>query len=109
MTLTTNASEQESSNSGHAAILQGNTVKSSTLTLQDLKDELHEDWESAIARNMETFEGKFALYQRQLQDELSRVMREESNRVIDELNKGPHDKIKNKVRVEQFLNTIGRN
>ena len=45
---------------------------------------------------METFEGKFALYQRQLQDELSRVMRDESSRIIDELNRGPHDKIKDK-------------
>ena len=83
-------------------MLQGSTVKSSTYTLQDLKDELHEDWESAITRNMETFEGKFALYQRQLQDELSRVMRDESSRVIDELNKGPHDKIKNQVRTGRF-------
>lgn len=74
-------------------------MKRSRYTLQELKDELHEDWESAIKKNMETFEGKFALYQRQLQDELSRVMKEESNRVIDELNKGPHDKIKDKVRV----------
>ena len=72
-------------------------MKSSTFTLQDLKDELHEDWESAIAKNMETFEGKFALYQRQLQEELSRTMREESSRIIDELNRGPHDKIKDKV------------
>ncbi len=46
---------------------------------------------------METFEGKFALYQRQLQEELSRVIREENSRIIDELNRGPHDKIKDDV------------
>ena len=56
---------------------------------------------------MKTFEGKFALYQRQLQDELSHVMREESNRVIDELNKGPHDKIKNKVRAWRRARDVG--
>lgn len=47
---------------------------------------------------METFEGKFALYQRQLQEELAKTMQEETNRIIDELNRGPHDKIKNEVR-----------
>lgn len=83
----------------HTAILQSSSVKALTFTLQDLKDELHENWESAITKNMETFEGKFMLYQRQLQDELSRAMRDESSRIIDELNKGPHDKIKDKVQV----------
>ena len=80
------------------AKLQGRTVKGSTFTLQDLKDELFEPWESAVRRNMETFEGKFALYQRQLQEELTRTMQEGTNRIIDELNRGPHDKIKNEVR-----------
>lgn len=69
----------------------------STFTLQDLKDELHEDWETAIRKNMETFEGKFALQQRHLQLALSKFIREENNRLIDEVNKGPHDQIKNKV------------
>lgn len=46
---------------------------------------------------MQTFEGKFNLYQRQLKDELSRVMNEGTARVIDELNRGPHDKIKNEA------------
>ncbi len=50
-----------------------------------------------MQKNMETFEGKFALHQRQLQEELARFIREENNRLIDEVNKGPHDKIKNEV------------
>ncbi|KAJ3537236.1 hypothetical protein NM688_g6718 [Phlebia brevispora] len=81
--------------SGPAAKLQGRTVQGSTFTLQDLKDELFEDVDSAIRRNMETFEGKFALYQRQLQEELTKTMQEGTSRIIDELNRGPHDKIKN--------------
>ncbi|PSS05479.1 hypothetical protein PHLCEN_2v3761 [Hermanssonia centrifuga] len=89
------AGQKETNGAGHAARLQGRTVKSSSLTLQDLKDELFEDWESAVQKNMETFEGKFALHQRQLQEELARFIREENNRLIDEVNKGPHDKIKN--------------
>lgn len=46
---------------------------------------------------METFEGKFALYQRQLQEELTKTMQEGTSRIIDELNRGAHDKIKNEV------------
>lgn len=83
---------------GPVAKLQGRTVKGSTFTLQDLKDELFEDWESAVQCNMETFEGKFALYQRQLQEELTKTMQEGTSRIIDELNRGPHDKIKDEVR-----------
>lgn len=78
-------------------MLQGRSVKEATLTLQDLKDELHEGLEAAVQKNMETFEGKFTLYQRQLQEELARFIREENNRIVDELNKGPHDKIKDDV------------
>ena len=80
-------------------MLQGRSVKESAFTLQDLKDELHEGCEVAVRKNMETFEGKFALYQRQLQEELSRVIREENSLIIDELNRGPHDKIKDEVRI----------
>lgn len=83
--------------------LQGRTTKGSTFTLQDLKDELFEDWDSAVRRNMETFEGKFALYQRQLQEELTRAMEEGTSRIIDELNKGAHDKINNEVCASSFL------
>ncbi|KAI0090196.1 hypothetical protein BDY19DRAFT_887919 [Irpex rosettiformis] len=87
-------SVEKNAKGGHSAILQGRSVKEAAFTLQDLKDELHEGWETAVRKNMETFEGKFALYQRQLQEELSRVIRDENSRIIDELNRGPHDKIK---------------
>lgn len=76
---------------------QADKRATSRSTLQDLKDELREDWDTAVSHNMEIFEGKFALHQRQLQEELSRVIREENNRVIDEVNKGPHDLIKHPV------------
>lgn len=79
-------------------MLQASTVKSSTFTMQDLKDELHEDWQATVEKHMKTFEGKFDLYQRQLTEELHKTVKSESDRVINELSKGPHDKIKNKVR-----------
>ena len=54
---------------------------------------------------METFEGKFALYQRQLQEELAKSMEENTSRIIDELNRGPHDKIKNEVSVYSCIHS----
>ncbi|GJE96219.1 hypothetical protein PsYK624_124130 [Phanerochaete sordida] len=77
---------------GPEAVLQ---TKGSAFSLQELKDELLEDWDATVAKNMKTFEGKFNLYQRQLQEELLRVTREGTDRIIDELNRGPHDRIKN--------------
>ncbi|THH02037.1 hypothetical protein EW026_g779 [Hermanssonia centrifuga] len=71
------------------------SAQRSTFTLQDLKDELHEDWDTALKENLKTFEGKFALQQRHLEQALSKFIHEENNRLIDEVNKGPHDKIKN--------------
>ncbi|KAI0701233.1 hypothetical protein BC835DRAFT_271177 [Cytidiella melzeri] len=88
------AADKIQTTGGHVVKLQDRSAKESTFTLQDLKDELHEGWQAAVQKNMETFEGKFALYQRQLQEELARVIREDNNRIIDELNRGPHDKIK---------------
>ena len=88
--------------------LQGRTAKGSTFTLQDLKDELFEDWNTAIRNNMETFAGKFALYQRQLQEELTRTMEEGTSRIIDELNRGAHDKIKNEVTPTYRVSEEGR-
>ncbi len=73
------------------------SAQRSTFTLQDLKDELHEDWDTALKENLKTFEGKFALQQRHLEQALSKFIHEENNRLIDEVNKGPHDKIKNEV------------
>ena len=66
----------------------------SSYTIHDLKEDLHEDWDTAIKNNLQTFEGKFALQQRQLQEELWKFIHEENNRVIDAVSRGPHDLIK---------------
>ena len=70
----------------------------STYTPSDLKGELLEDSDAAIKKNFATFEDKFAIRQRQLRDELTKVIREENDRVIDAVNQGPHDLIKQEVR-----------
>ncbi|KAH9950295.1 hypothetical protein B0H21DRAFT_565923 [Amylocystis lapponica] len=46
-----------------------------------------------IKNNFETFERKFAMQQRQIAEELNRVITRESDRVIETVTSGPHDKI----------------
>ncbi|TCD69752.1 hypothetical protein EIP91_006288 [Steccherinum ochraceum] len=69
--------------------------KRSAFSAKDLRDELQEDFESAIVKNLENFEGKFVLYQRQLREELSKFIREENDRLLTAVKEGPHDRIKN--------------
>ncbi|KAJ7093996.1 hypothetical protein B0H15DRAFT_905027 [Mycena belliarum] len=62
-------------------------------TLEDLKDDLQTDIDSAVEKNMTVFTRKFEIQQRQLIDELSRVVAREGDRVISAVTAGPHDKI----------------
>ncbi|KAI0692702.1 hypothetical protein BC835DRAFT_1416357 [Cytidiella melzeri] len=66
----------------------------SEYTFDDFKDELREDLDTALRSNFQAFEGKFKLFYDQLEINLHRYMREESDRVISEVNKGPHDLIR---------------
>ena len=68
-----------------------------TYTVVDLKRELHEDWNTAVEKNLEVFAGKFMIQQRQVAEELSTAIQEGTERVLDEMNKGPHDLIKHQV------------
>lgn len=80
---------------------------SSSYTIQDLKYDLHEDWDTAVSNNLQVFEGKFALQQRQLQEELSKFIHEDNNRILDAVSKGPHDLIKHEV--SPLVHSLGRN
>lgn len=62
-------------------------------TVKELKDELHENLETAIHDNFQIFERKFTLHQNQLQEQLTKSLAE----VIVAVREGPHDKIKNHV------------
>ncbi|THH02008.1 hypothetical protein EW026_g787 [Hermanssonia centrifuga] len=64
-------------------------------SLKDLKNDLGEDWKTAVDRNMQVFQRKFSFRKKQLQ-ELSLVIHEENDRIIQELSAGPHDTIHNK-------------
>ena len=77
------------------AALDAEGVEPAARTTSSL--ELHEDWDAAVRSNLQTFEGKFSLQQRQLQEELSKFIRDENNRLLDDIHKGPHDSIKQDV------------
>lgn len=68
------------------------TMQDSTVFLKDLKDDLDEDWKTAVDKNMTVFQRKYDLHERQVK-ELSVVIHEENNRTIRELSIGPHDMI----------------
>ncbi|KAI0083947.1 hypothetical protein BDY19DRAFT_604899 [Irpex rosettiformis] len=51
--------------------------------------------QASLENNFKSFEGKFNLYQEQLKTTLHEYMKEESDRVITEVSKGPHDLIRN--------------
>ncbi len=95
---------------GNAKALQGGdgtkdqrvsdkSVQRSEYTFSDFKVELREDWDTALQSNLEAFEGKFRLFYDQLEASLHRYMQEESNRVIEEVTKGPHNLIQEPVRL----------
>ncbi|KAJ7481633.1 hypothetical protein FB451DRAFT_1236685 [Mycena latifolia] len=64
-----------------------------TYALEDLKDDLVTDVDAAMEKNMSVFTRKFEIQQRQIIDELSRVVAREGDRVISAVTAGPHDKI----------------
>ncbi|KAH9948257.1 hypothetical protein B0H21DRAFT_847639 [Amylocystis lapponica] len=60
---------------------------------EELKQEIHSDPATVILGNLNTFERKFTMQQRQIVEELDRVVTRESDRVIASVTSGPHDRI----------------
>ncbi|GJE98690.1 hypothetical protein PsYK624_149250 [Phanerochaete sordida] len=69
------------------------TMLNSTTILNDVKDGLQEELDTALQNNMVIFQRKFALQRSRLQEDLSAVIHEGSDRVIQELRAGPHEAI----------------
>ncbi|KAI0360921.1 hypothetical protein OH77DRAFT_1418971 [Trametes cingulata] len=65
-------------------------------SLEALKAELFDSPDAAIRRNFELFERKFTMQQRELADEMRGVVEHETDRVIEAIMSGPHDKIKDR-------------
>ena len=61
--------------------------------LNALKMELFESLELAIKKNLDVFERKFKMQQRELAEEVRRMMHHEGDRVIEAFTSGPHERI----------------
>lgn len=61
--------------------------------IQFLRQELRDAPASAVRKNASRFEVKFHLMQQEIAQEMRKVVTAESNRVIDSLTAGPHEKI----------------
>ncbi|KAI0265382.1 hypothetical protein BC834DRAFT_825189 [Gloeopeniophorella convolvens] len=65
----------------------------SATTFNRFKSEVFEDPGTAIDRNLTIFSRKYEVQKRQIIDELTLVVKRESDRVIQEVTNGPHDRI----------------
>ncbi len=68
--------------------------------LDALKVELFESPELAIKKNFDVFERKFKMQQRELSEEMRRVVHHEGDRVIEVVTSGSHDRIIDPVRLD---------
>ncbi|KAI0061160.1 hypothetical protein BV25DRAFT_1805982 [Artomyces pyxidatus] len=61
--------------------------------LEELKEDLLDDPDTATQKNMVVFSRKFEVQKRQIVEELSLVVTRESDRIIHEVRGGPHERI----------------
>ena len=66
------------------------------VSIHDLRHDL-KDPEEAVAANLPSFERKLEILQRQIVDETEKVVVRESDRVIEAVIAGPHDRLLDKV------------
>ena len=73
---------------------------------QELQKELQEDVQTAVRENLEQFQAKFIIQQRELEEGLRRTMHREGDRIIDAVISGPHDKILDPVSRGRCLGSL---
>ena len=64
----------------------------------ELRKEILEDPDAAVEKNQTVYFRKFEAQKRQIIDELTFVVKRESDRVIQEIKAGPHERILDRVR-----------
>jgi hypothetical protein len=70
----------------------------------DLRDDIFEEPDAAVEKNRTVFFRKFEVQKRQIVDELSLVITRESDRVIQEVKGGPHERILDRVSISFAAN-----
>ena len=71
--------------------------KGTTLSADDLRRDVLEDPTVAVEKNLTVFSRKFEAQKNQIVDELTLVVKRESDRVIQEVKGGPHERILDRV------------
>lgn len=66
-------------------------------TLDDLRKDVIEDPTVTVEKNLAVFSRKFEAQKNQIVDELTLVVKRESDRVIQEVKGGPHERILDRV------------
>ena len=76
---------------------RGERPKHTTLSADDLRRDILEDPTDAVKKNLTVFSGKFKSQMDQIYNDLTVVVKRESDRVIQEVTDGPHERILDSV------------
>jgi len=78
---------------------------------EDLQNDIFEEPGAALEKNRTVFFRKFEAQKNQIVDELSLVMKRESDRVIQEVKGGPHERLLDRVSLTHysFIKTYAHN
>jgi hypothetical protein len=71
--------------------------KDTSFNADDLRKDILEDPNVAVEKNLTVFSRKFEAQKNQIVDELTLVVKRESDRVIQEVKGGPHERILDRV------------
>jgi hypothetical protein len=67
--------------------------------LVEIQHEIRDDPTEAIEKNAESFNRKFDIQRRQIQEDIERTVRREGDRIISAVTAGPHEHIIDPVRI----------
>jgi hypothetical protein len=68
----------------------------------DLRQEIEKDPDDFVKADAKTFENKFDALRSQIVDQVNQVVGHARDRIIDELNKGPHERILDPVDISSY-------
>ena len=72
----------------------------------ELRNEIGGDPDEAIEKNAEFFSRKFDVQMRQIKEDIARAVNREGDRIISAVTAGPHDRIVDQVRREDFSHCV---
>ena len=72
---------------------------SKKFNFEEVRREIQGDPADAIEKNEESFNGKFRVQMRQIQEDIERAVKQQGDRVISAVTGGPHDRVVDQVRI----------